>query len=500
MLLAAALLLAPRPAAAVDLSGTYVSVAEALGAPCTLTFAQSATALTITGPCTFGNTYMFDLAGTVDPGTGAFSASGTLSNFCETPGSVTMTGTGDGEIFTATASCGSFTSGVSGTKCANGVLDATEDCEDGNTAPGDCCSPTCQFEPEGTSCTPDANACTRDVCDGAGQCEHPPDPSASGAPCSTDLNVCTDDVCDAGGQCTHPANTAPCDDLNPCTEPDACTGGGCVGGAVVPECVGAIDLSGEWILSPPFFLAGDERHFEQTGVVLRSSVPGAPVHEEGWVNSATGGFEARTFITYFTAQCYEIISATAAADAQTFTGQRTFYCGLDGIFGPYAVTGQRCVPDGCLLRCVPGGLSCLAADEGGQLVVRARSGQLPTRWRLRHSGTADLGDPTATTDYRVCLETQAGGYSEVALHGSGWRATALGVRYRATSGAIRRLAMTSGPGGVSLTGSLTAASPPLPLPTPVRLKLVRDGPVPACFETTFAAPSVNDPTRFRATE
>lgn len=493
-------LLAARPAAAIDLSGTYVSEVEGLAAPCTLTFTQSGTAIAITGPCTFGNTYTFDLAGTVDPLTGAFSASGTLSNFCETPGSVTMTGTGDGETFTATSSCGSFTSAVTGTKCDNGVLDATEECEDGNTAAGDCCSPTCQFEAAGAACTPDTNACTLDECDGAGQCDHPPDPSASGMPCGDDFNVCTDNVCDAAGQCTHPANSSPCDDRTPCTSPDACAGGTCVGGAAVPECVGSIDLTSDWILTPAFFIGGDVRHFEQSGVVLRSNAPDGPAYA-GWVNSATGEFESRTPLSYLTAQCAEVLSATAAADAQSFGGQRTFYCGLDGTFGPYDVTGERCTPDPCLLTCVPGGLSCMAA-ESARLAIRAKNGQLPTRWHSRHTGAVPhLGDPTASTDYRVCLETPGGEYIEVAPHGSGWHATRLGFRYRGTSGAVRRLSVSCRPEGVSLAVSLIPGSAPaLPLATPVHIRLVREGSVPACFEATFASPTVNESNRFRATE
>jgi len=36
--------------------------------------------------------------------------------------------------------------------CGNGVLDSGERCDDGNTAPGDCCSPLCTFEPLAGDC------------------------------------------------------------------------------------------------------------------------------------------------------------------------------------------------------------------------------------------------------------------------------------------------------------------------------------------------------------
>jgi cysteine-rich repeat protein len=74
--------------------------------------------------------------------------------------------------------------------CGNGQIDPGEDCDDGNTADGDCCSSTCQFDGPGTPC-PDATLCNGDeTCDGAGGCN-------PGTPldCDDD-NLCTQDSCD----------------------------------------------------------------------------------------------------------------------------------------------------------------------------------------------------------------------------------------------------------------------------------------------------------------
>ncbi|MDH3214210.1 MAG: hypothetical protein OEM05_17160, partial [Myxococcales bacterium] len=37
-------------------------------------------------------------------------------------------------------------------ECGNGVIEAGEDCDDGNTQDGDCCDALCTFEPGGSSC------------------------------------------------------------------------------------------------------------------------------------------------------------------------------------------------------------------------------------------------------------------------------------------------------------------------------------------------------------
>jgi cysteine-rich repeat protein len=107
--------------------------------------------------------------------------------------------------------------------CGNGIVDFGEGCDDGNTAAGDCCSSSCQFEISGSNCD-DGSACTDlDQCDGAGNC-------SSGTPLDcNDSNVCTDDSCDPASGCVHTNNNAACDDGNACTTLDACAWGACTG-------------------------------------------------------------------------------------------------------------------------------------------------------------------------------------------------------------------------------------------------------------------------------
>lgn len=141
------------------------------------------------------------------------------------------------------------------TPCGDGVVDPGEACDDGALAPGDCCDSTCQFDPSGTACAGDGNACTADVCDGAGACVRVPntgacddgvhcngadacaggacvlhagDPcaggpdcqnvcdeagrsclAAAGWPCAPDDDLCSADVCDGAGGCTHAIGPTP---------------------------------------------------------------------------------------------------------------------------------------------------------------------------------------------------------------------------------------------------------------------------------------------------
>jgi len=96
--------------------------------------------------------------------------------------------------------------------CGDGILQAGEQCDDGNTVNGDCCSSTCMFESNGSACGADANQCTLDVCNGAGACTHPNAPIST--PCDADGNLCTIDHCNGFGQCVFLSDVT-CQAANP---------------------------------------------------------------------------------------------------------------------------------------------------------------------------------------------------------------------------------------------------------------------------------------------
>jgi len=91
--------------------------------------------------------------------------------------------------------------------CGDGVMDDSEECDDGNTMDGDCCSANCQFEPADSPC-PDGEFCNgEETCDGAGTCQ-------GGTPvdCSDGVD-CTVDSCDEMDDlCVHTSNDNLCED------------------------------------------------------------------------------------------------------------------------------------------------------------------------------------------------------------------------------------------------------------------------------------------------
>ena len=188
-----------------------------------------------------------------------------------------------------------------GVVCGNGIIDPGEQCDDGNSENGDCCSASCQFNAVGHPCTDDGNACTADECDGSGTClhiaanglacddglfcngsdvcsggtctAHSGDPCLNGGECadtcdedadscnlpagvdcSDDGNICTDDVCDGGGECAHVNNSASCDDGVFCNGDDVCGDGVCQHSgdpcATGSDCQDACNEAGQHCIDP----------------------------------------------------------------------------------------------------------------------------------------------------------------------------------------------------------------------------------------------------------
>jgi cysteine-rich repeat protein len=106
------------------------------------------------------------------------SSRGTIMSYCHLLGGVGNIDFTFGPV--VSARIGTSVAGAAclaaagGPVCGNGVVEAGEQCDDGNNANGDCCSSQCQREAAGSPCTSDGDACTTDACDAGGTCIHTP--------------------------------------------------------------------------------------------------------------------------------------------------------------------------------------------------------------------------------------------------------------------------------------------------------------------------------------
>jgi hypothetical protein len=116
--------------------------------------------------------------------------------------------------------------------CGDGVLDAGEQCDDGGTAAGDCCSATCQFESATTTCRAAAGTCdVAETCDG------------TSAICPSDVkhtSVCRAAAgeCDVAESCDGVTNTCPADDVESANTTCRAATGAC---DVAESCDGVTD-------------------------------------------------------------------------------------------------------------------------------------------------------------------------------------------------------------------------------------------------------------------
>jgi cysteine-rich repeat protein len=135
--------------------------------------------------------YVFVANGFFDPTASTVSVyrlnpvTGALSTVAGSPFARGVTSAATGIAFTLGAVCG------------NGTVEIGEECDDGNSVSGDCCSATCTFEASGSSCA-DATLCNGDeTCDGAGTC------LPGTAPSCDDGDPCTTDGCDDVAGCVN---------------------------------------------------------------------------------------------------------------------------------------------------------------------------------------------------------------------------------------------------------------------------------------------------------
>ena len=214
-ILAFAILLLSRPAAAVDASGTWAISFMSDGVSCE-SFSGTLVATTTTFELT---AFYCTVSGTIDPMSGTLTATSAFG-YC-------------GINFHATATDTLITGGFDFPQCFGYTffaLRACAACDDGNPCSTDGCSapnspPGCFYAlaPPGTPCDDGNPSTTHDACAYTGSASN----YCSGMTCN-DNNPCTDDT-NNGFACVFTPNTDPCDDGDSCTSGDHCSAGVCGG-------------------------------------------------------------------------------------------------------------------------------------------------------------------------------------------------------------------------------------------------------------------------------
>src|SRR5262249_54838831 len=157
-------------------------------------------------------------------------------------------------------------------------------------------------------------------------------------------------------------------------------------------------------------------------------------------------------------------------------------------------------PPGCHLPPLPDGTAAAAHGAALAIAVGPKSGadRLDWRWHRGAPATTDFGDPTATTDYRLCLYDGTSTLIASALAPAGarcgrkpcWSATRTGFHYADARAATGVADVTlAGTGGTTCKLAGKGASvgvPTLPASTPLTAQLVNgDG---TCWTATFSSP------------
>lgn len=354
--------------------------------------------------------------------------------------------------------------------CGDGIREGSEECDDGNFVNDDCCA-FCHVTPDGSPCRSDGLVCTRDVC-AAAVCTHPPTPA--GTECRGAAGVC-----DLAETCDGVATVCPAD----AKRTDECRGA--AGACDVSEvCDGAGDDCPADALAP-------------STTVCRAAAGDCDV-----VETCGGGVDCPADLRQAdgtTCDDGDACTQSDACNAGACLGGDPLDCD-DG----NACTRDSCTPAaGCLHDAAPRN-GCRSAQRS-LLQLKRRFGAtdaLVWKWsRGDELSRGELADPTASSDYALCLY---GGAADTLLLDAGldaggkWSALgSAGFRYSDANGApdgIRSVQAKAGLAGKSKLlvkgrGGNLPDVPSAALVPPVRAQLVNlEGGL--CLESVYDAGDV----------
>lgn len=353
------------------------------------------------------------------------------------------------------------------TECGDGTLEIGEECDDGNTTSGDCCSSSCQIESAATQCRASADLCDApEFCDGVTPTCPADFPRPSGTTCRTAGGVCdVAEVCDgvafscpadvtvvAGTECRPSAGT--CDVAEQCTGAPTCpsdsfvsggttcraSGGGCdpeeVCSGIDPACPGDVLSDASTVCRPAADLCdaielcsgadptcpADGIH--PSGTVCRSAAGVCDVAEicdgsgmacpsDALVPAGTEcrastdpGCDPAESCTGANAFCpgdYVEPDGTMCDDGDPFTENETCVVGMCGCLGD-DLDGDT-IPDSCDLIDAPIAVSKLTAKWGkvGRGLVTAKG-----TFEIGSLGPGDVFDPSNGLIMTVSDASQSG--------------------------------------------------------------------------------------------
>ncbi len=287
--------------------------------------------------------------------------------------------------------------------CGNGVVTGSEQCDDGNTVGGDCCSPTCTFEAANSPCADDSNACTRDVCNGTGVCTHPA--GNAGATCRAAAGTC-----DQAETCTGTSTSCPPDVKR--TGPCRAAAGAC---DVAESCDGTSDAC-----PPDGFASATTPCREAAGIcdvaeTCTGTGPTCPADQLAPVNTpcrpAAGECDVAEVCSGTSVACpadTRTPNGTPCGDACSSGG--TCLSGVCSGSQPVACDAcEACDPvSGCIVAPLQ---TCRGpvVPEGAQLKVKdslkgPKNDQL--QWKLNKGAAttlADFGDPVTSDGLSLCI-------------------------------------------------------------------------------------------------
>jgi len=212
--------------------------------------------------------------------------------------------------------------------------------------------------------------------------------------------------------------------------------------------------------------------------------------------------------------CQAAPNGTPCSDGLFCDGADTCSDGLCGGGTPPCPGACDESSDSCIL-CPPVAMTCRSAARSMLLVRNSGNHErdkLVWRWSKGAATTpAEIGDPTSTTSYFLCLYRADGtalmGYATIPSDATKWSARGTGFAYRDAQGSVRRAGVRAG--GTGATKALVvgkgAALPDLPLPLqgadfPVVVQLSNSDSA-ACWEGRYETPAdviKNEADRFQA--